>query len=158
MHHYNDVTMAATASLISSLTIVYSKIYSSADQRKHQSWPLCGEFTGDRWIPRTNGQWRGKCFHLMTSSWLMTATTRRRIPVKRRHTPPWYTACKACALPSDAALHCNGQLQQHWYGGSYKAKCFRDVRAGRIFRLHILSIHILLYVDKVQFAVVEVAS
>ena len=30
---------------------------------------LCGEFTGDRWIPRTNGQWRGKCFHLMTSSW-----------------------------------------------------------------------------------------
>ena len=32
-------------------------------------WPLCGEFTGDRWIPRTNGQYRGKCFHLMTSSW-----------------------------------------------------------------------------------------
>ena len=31
-------------------------------------WPLCGEFTGDRWIPRTNGQQRGKCFHLMTSS------------------------------------------------------------------------------------------
>ena len=31
-------------------------------------WHLCGEFTGDRWIPRTNGQQRGKCFHLMTSS------------------------------------------------------------------------------------------
>ena len=31
--------------------------------------PLCGEFTGDRWIPRTKGQLRGKCFHLMTSSW-----------------------------------------------------------------------------------------
>ena len=31
-------------------------------------WPLCGEFTGGRWIPRTNGQLRGKCFHLMTSS------------------------------------------------------------------------------------------
>ena len=31
-------------------------------------WPLCGEFTGDRWIPRTNGQLRRKCFHLMTSS------------------------------------------------------------------------------------------
>ena len=31
-------------------------------------WPLCGEFIGDRWIPRTKGQWRGKCFHLMTSS------------------------------------------------------------------------------------------
>ena len=31
-------------------------------------WPLWGEFTGDRWIPRTKGQWRGKCFHLVTSS------------------------------------------------------------------------------------------
>ena len=31
-------------------------------------WPLCEEFTGDRWIPRTKGQWRGKCFHLMMSS------------------------------------------------------------------------------------------
>ena len=32
---------------------------SNTDQRKHQAprhWPLCGEFTGDRWIPRTNGQ------------------------------------------------------------------------------------------------------
>ena len=31
-------------------------------------WPLCGEFTGDRWIPRPNGQWHGKFFHLMTLS------------------------------------------------------------------------------------------
>ena len=36
-------------------------------------WPLWGEFTGDRWIPRTKGQWRGKCFHLMASSWSKTA-------------------------------------------------------------------------------------
>ena len=35
--HYNDVIMNATASLITSLTIVYSTVYSSADQRKHQS-------------------------------------------------------------------------------------------------------------------------
>ena len=28
--------------------------------------PLWGEFTGDRWIPRTKGQSRGKCFHLIT--------------------------------------------------------------------------------------------
>ena len=31
-------------------------------------WPLCGEFNRGRWIPRTNGQLRGKCFHLVTSS------------------------------------------------------------------------------------------
>ena len=48
-----------------------STVYSGADKRKHQSsasLALCWEFAGDRWIPRTKGQWRGKCFHLMTSS------------------------------------------------------------------------------------------
>ena len=37
---------------------------------------LCGEFTGDRWIPRTNGHWRGKCFRLMTSSCIHSITHR----------------------------------------------------------------------------------
>ena len=71
--HYNDVIMGAIASQITNLTIVYSIVYSDADQRNIKDprhWPLCVEFTGDRWIPRTNGQLRGKCFHLMTSSWL----------------------------------------------------------------------------------------
>ena len=36
-YHYNDVIMSAMASQIPSLTIVYSTIYSGADQRKHQS-------------------------------------------------------------------------------------------------------------------------
>ena len=78
--HYTDFIMGAIASKIPSLTIVYSTVYSDADQRKHRSprhWPLCGEFTGDRWIPRTNGQLRGNCFHLMTSSWVFL---RRTIP------------------------------------------------------------------------------
>ena len=35
--HYNDVTVGAIASQITSLTIVYSIVYSDADQRKHQS-------------------------------------------------------------------------------------------------------------------------
>ena len=55
--HYNDVKMGAISSQITSLTIVYSIVYSDADQRKHpRHWPFCGEFTWDRWIPRTNGQ------------------------------------------------------------------------------------------------------
>ena len=41
-------------------------------------WPLCGEFTGDRWIPRMKGQWRVKCFHLMTSSWLTDLAETKR--------------------------------------------------------------------------------
>ena len=36
-HHYDDVIMSAIASQITSLTIVYSIVYSDADQRKHQS-------------------------------------------------------------------------------------------------------------------------
>ena len=35
--HYGDVIMGAIASQITSLTIVYSTVYSDADQRKHQS-------------------------------------------------------------------------------------------------------------------------
>ena len=36
-NHYGDVIMGAIASQITSLTIVYSTVYSDADQRKHQS-------------------------------------------------------------------------------------------------------------------------
>ena len=67
--------MGAIASQITSLTIIYSLVYSFADQIKHQSsasLAFVRGFTGDRWCPRTNGQWRGKCFYLMTSSWNLT--------------------------------------------------------------------------------------
>ena len=35
--HYNDVIMTTVASQITSITVVYSIVYSGADQRKHQS-------------------------------------------------------------------------------------------------------------------------
>ena len=57
--HYSDVIIGVMVSQITSLTIVYSIIYSGADQRKHQSsasLAFLREFTGDRWIPRTNAQ------------------------------------------------------------------------------------------------------
>ena len=69
--HYIDVIMTTMASQITSLSIVYSTVYSDADQRKHQSSASLAFVWGihrDRWIPRTKGQLRGKCFHLMTSS------------------------------------------------------------------------------------------
>ena len=64
--------MTTMVSQITSLTVVYSAVYSDADQRKHQSSASLAFVWGihrDRWIPRTKGQLRGKCFHLMTSSW-----------------------------------------------------------------------------------------
>ena len=69
--HYNDVIMGAIASEITSLTNVYSIVIQTQIKENIKAprhWPSCGEFTGHRWIPRTNGQLRGKCFHLMTSS------------------------------------------------------------------------------------------
>ena len=36
-YYYNDVIMSEVASQITSLTIVYSSVYSGADQRKHKS-------------------------------------------------------------------------------------------------------------------------
>ena len=63
--------MGAIASQITSLAMVYSAFYSGVDQGKHQSSASLAFVWGihrDRWIPRTKGQLRGKCFHLMTSS------------------------------------------------------------------------------------------
>ena len=52
-------TMTTMASQITSLTVVYSIVYSDADQRKHQSSASLAFVRGihrDQWIPRTKGQ------------------------------------------------------------------------------------------------------
>ena len=58
-HHYCDVTMGTIVSQITSLTIVYSTFIQAQIEEKIKAprhWPLCREFTGDWWIPCTNGQ------------------------------------------------------------------------------------------------------
>ena len=60
--HYIDVIMTTMASQITSLTVVYSTVYSDANQRKHQNSASLAFVWGshrDRGIPRTKGQWRG---------------------------------------------------------------------------------------------------
>ena len=77
-NHYNDVIMGAIASQITSLTIVYPIVCSTQIKENIKAprhWPLCGEFAGDGWIPRTNCHLRGKCFHLITSSWWQRPST-----------------------------------------------------------------------------------
>ena len=55
--NYSDVIMDAIISQITSLTIVYSTVYSDADQRKHQSSASLAFVRGiHRGFPRTNGQ------------------------------------------------------------------------------------------------------
>ena len=70
--------MSTIASQITGVSIVYSIVCSGADQRNIKAprhWPLWGEFTGDRWIPLTKGQYSGKCPYLMTSSCRNTFAT-----------------------------------------------------------------------------------
>ena len=60
VHHYIDVIMTTMASQITSLTVVYSIVYSGAEkhQRKHQSYASLAFVRGicrDRWNPRTKG-------------------------------------------------------------------------------------------------------
>ena len=56
--HYSDVIMGAIASQITSLTIVYSTIYSGADQRKHQSSASLAFVRGiHRWPVNSPHKW-----------------------------------------------------------------------------------------------------
>ena len=100
MKHYNDVIMTTIASRITSLTIVYSTVYSDADQRKHQSSASLAFVWGihrDRWIPHTKGQLRGKCFHLMTSSlYSSIAFQYKCIPVMVYHVSQYPTETESC--------------------------------------------------------------
>ena len=98
-NHYSDVIMDTIASQITSLTIVYS----DADQRKHQSSaPLAfvrgihrGPVNSPHKWPVTRKQFPFddvfmiKCFHVLTSSWCLSA---RILPWH----PPW-TACVSLA-------------------------------------------------------------
>ena len=56
--YYNDVIMSAMASQITSLTIVYSTIYSGVDQRKHQSSASLAFVRGiHRWPVNSPHKW-----------------------------------------------------------------------------------------------------
>ena len=54
--------LKSPASRLFTQSFIQAQIKENIKAPRH--WPLYG----DRWIPRTNGQLRGKCFHLMTSS------------------------------------------------------------------------------------------
>ena len=50
--HYADVK--SPASRLFTEPFIQAQIKENIKAPRH--WPLCGKFTGDRWIPRTNGQ------------------------------------------------------------------------------------------------------
>ena len=71
--HYNDVIMGAIASQITSLTIVYSALYSDADQRKHQSSASLAFVRG---IHRSPHKWPDR--HCVCVCFYASAFRRRR--------------------------------------------------------------------------------
>ena len=69
--HYDDVTMGAMAFQITSLTIVYSTVFSDTDQRKHQSSVSLAFVWGiHQWPMNSPHKWpvTRKSFDFMTSS------------------------------------------------------------------------------------------
>ena len=110
--HYIDVIMITMASQIISLTVVYSIVYSRADERKIQSSASLAFVRGihrDRWNPRTKGQKRGKWFHLMTSSctvfemWISILKLNSPGPVKSPHKGP---VTRKMVPFDDVIMHC----------------------------------------------------
>ena len=73
---FGGVSLAITmTSQITSLTIVYSTVYSGADQSNHQSSASLAFVWGiHRWPSNSPHIWpvTRTCFHLMTSSWHWT--------------------------------------------------------------------------------------
>ena len=72
--HYCDVIMSAMAPQkhrrLNCLLNRFFRRRSKKTSKLHITGFLWGESTGHRWIPLRKCQLRGKCFHLMTSSWL----------------------------------------------------------------------------------------
>ena len=66
---YGYVIMSVMVSHITDVSIVCPTVCSGTNQSKHQSFASPALVKGiHRWrVPLTKGQYRGKCFHLMTS-------------------------------------------------------------------------------------------
>ena len=78
--HYSDVIIGAIASQ-SPASRLFTQPFIQAQIKENikapRHWPWCGEITGDRWIPRTNGQLRGTCFHSMRFSWITSFSSKK---------------------------------------------------------------------------------
>ena len=105
--HCNDVTMSTMASQITSLTIVYSTIYSDTDRRKHQSstslafvwgiyrWPMNSPHKGPvtwKMFPFDDIMMHQQAMWTLAMPWpLMTW-----LLASPGHQQPWHWLCRMC--------------------------------------------------------------
>ena len=59
---------------------------------------LCGEFTGHRWIPRANGQWRGTLMLSLICAWMNNWVNNREAGDLGRHRAHYNVAVMCCDL------------------------------------------------------------
>ena len=142
--HYNDIIMGAMASQITSLTIVYSTVYSGAGQRKHQNsasmaflrwfhrWPVNSRY---KW-PVTRKKfpfddvimWKFtiRCPNYSGSSWLISWLLMSWFLASPGYQCPWYWLCRIGKFLSYKRKDFNYQLCQQistmscQYGGIMK--------------------------------------
>ena len=102
-NHYDDVIMNAMASQITSLTIVYSTVYSGADQRKHESSASLAFVWGIHW---------GSVNY--PHKWPLT---RKMFPfddvIMLRHIMEWSSMCLFCFLHIIADSSENGVVKSN---------------------------------------------
>ena len=89
VNHYNDIIMSEMVSQITSLTIVYSMVYSGLDQTKHQSSASLAFVWGihrDRWIPPHKGPVTRKIFPFddVIMNWDRRWQTRHHVTLKTK--------------------------------------------------------------------------
>ena len=86
--HYNDAKISVVASQITSLTIIYTTVYSGTDQRKHQSSASLAFARGiHRWPVNSphKGQWRGALMFSSICAWINGWVNNREAGDLRRH-------------------------------------------------------------------------
>ena len=113
--HYCDVIMGAMASQITSLTLVYSTVQSSADQRKHQSSASMPFVRGiHRWSVNSPHKWpvTRKMFPFMMSSWIFAdfVCEHCHFFYKKALVPLWWFSltlsyCSQVSLQQDLLSH-----------------------------------------------------
>ena len=103
----------------------------------------------DRRIPRTNGQLRGKCIHLMTSSWKCDSNLKITLSRICKHGLIWRTSCEIALrwiprIPvNNASVTVTMIMWRHWNG-------FRGWTNIYIYIYIYIYIHIHIYICKTQ--------
>ena len=85
IHHYSDAIMDPIASQITSLTIVYSSVYSGADQRKHLSSASLASNAGNVSIWWRHHDNKGYLMFSLSYAWTNVWANHRHAGDLRRH-------------------------------------------------------------------------